>query len=85
MTGKLVRSKAGHDKGMLYIVVREEEHCVYVADGVLKTYGNPKRKNRKHLQLINRGFSAEEINKLAENPANADTEIKYKIKQCANC
>ena len=32
-TGCLVRSLAGHDKGTYYIIVREDAHYVYLADG----------------------------------------------------
>lgn len=81
MVGQLALSRAGHDKDTLYLIVREEETCVYLADGILKTYASPKKKNRKHIQPIHSGFSETEIAALAENPADADTKIKRCIKQ----
>ena len=33
MTGKLALSKAGHDKDKLYLIVKEEQDTVYLADG----------------------------------------------------
>lgn len=52
MTGMFASSKAGHDKDTIYIIVKEEPEYVYVADGKYKTLGNPKRKNKKHIQII---------------------------------
>ena len=52
MVGKLAVSLAGHDKGSVFLIVREEAGSVYVADGVLRHYASPKKKNIKHLSLI---------------------------------
>ncbi len=52
--GLFAISKCGHDKGKLYVIVRQDERYVYVADGVLKLLESPKRKNRKHIQIINK-------------------------------
>lgn len=79
MTGKLALSKAGHDKGKIYIIIREETEYVYLADGVLKTYRAPKKKNRKHIQPINEGFTQEEMRQFAEKPQTADAAIKHII------
>ncbi len=58
MVGYLARSVAGHDKGTLYIIIEETEQYLLVADGRLKTVENPKKKNRKHLQLIKEAHQA---------------------------
>ena len=52
MTGKLAISKSGHDKDHLYVIVKEDADFVYLADGVLKLVDNPKKKNKKHIQII---------------------------------
>ena len=52
MVGLLSMSKAGHDKGALYVIIREEGEYVYVADGRIRTSDRPKKKNRKHVQII---------------------------------
>lgn len=52
MVGLLTMSKAGHDKGALYVIIREEGEYVYVADGRIRTSDRPKKKNRKHVQII---------------------------------
>ena len=50
--GLFAISKAGHDKGNIYVIVREDNEYVYVADGVSKTLEKPKKKNKKHIQII---------------------------------
>ena len=52
MVGMLAMSKAGHDKGTIYVIIREEDEYVYVADGRIRTSDRPKKKNRKHVQII---------------------------------
>jgi hypothetical protein len=37
MIGQFAVSKAGHDKGTLYVVVAREGDFVYLSDGRLKT------------------------------------------------
>ncbi len=52
MVGFMAASKAGHDRGKIYLIIREEEEYVYLVDGKSRTFENPKRKNRKHIQVI---------------------------------
>ena len=52
MTGKLAVSRSGHDKGHIYVIVREEEGTVFLSDGKLKLIEKPKKKNKKHIQII---------------------------------
>ena len=54
--GTFVQSLAGHDKGRVYVIVREEGNMVYLADGCRRKVGQPKGKNRKHVQPIRRQF-----------------------------
>lgn len=51
-TGMLVRSKAGHDEGKVYVIIGVEGEYVYLADGKLKTIDRPKKKRKKHAQII---------------------------------
>ena len=48
----LARSKAGHDKGHVYVIIKEEEAYVYLADGSVRTIERPKKKKKKHVQMI---------------------------------
>ena len=52
MIGMLAISRAGHDLGTVYVITGEEGEYVYLADGRLKTVDRPKKKNRKHIQVI---------------------------------
>lgn len=50
--GMLARSKAGHDKGHVYVIYNIEEAYVYLVDGVNRTIAKPKKKKKKHVQII---------------------------------
>lgn len=51
--GQIVRSKAGHDQGKLYVILDIEKDYVLLADGVLKMIDHPKRKNIRHVERMN--------------------------------
>ncbi len=48
--GKVVVSKAGHDKGELLAVLSSDEKFIYVADGKQRKVAQPKPKNPKHTE-----------------------------------
>ena len=50
--GMLAKSKAGHDKGHVYVIYEVDETYVYLVDGELREIENPKKKKRKHVQII---------------------------------
>ena len=50
--GMLAKSLAGHDKDKVYVIVGLDERYTYLADGETKTLQNPKKKKKKHVQLI---------------------------------
>ena len=50
--GMLVRSKAGHDKGCIYVVISVKNEYVYLAEGDLRPLSRMKKKNIRHLQPI---------------------------------
>ena len=81
MIGQFVFSKAGHDKGTLYVVVGREEDFVYLCDGRLKTLAAPKKKRMKHLQPVNTKVEPGLLIRLTEGCQVYDEEIKYAIKQ----
>lgn len=75
MVGILAMSKAGHDKGTIYVIIREEGEYIYVADGRIRTADRPKRKNKKHVQII-------KIKQIAEPESGFDDlEIRQIIKE----
>lgn len=75
IVGMLASSKAGHDKDSVYVIIQEDGEYIYVADGTGRTVERPKRKNRKHVQLIKK--------KRMPEPGNgfSDLEIKRTIKE----
>ena len=50
--GMLAKSKAGHDKGKVYVIYDVDETYVYLVDGIIRGIEKPKRKKRKHVQVI---------------------------------
>ena len=74
MTGMLAVSKAGHDKRKLYVITGEDSEYVYLADGRKRTAGAPKKKNKKHIQIIRR------MKMEKPNDDYSDLEIKRTIK-----
>ena len=79
MKGRLAFSRAGHDKGKLYLIVRQEGERVWLADGRTRSVHDPKKKNRKHIQPAGQEFSEEEVASFFENPAWADNRIRETI------
>lgn len=80
MTGKFARSKAGHDSLKVYVIIKEEAEYVYLADGVCKTMDKPKKKSKKHIQIINKGQDKKLTEKLLNKERVFDEEIKRAIK-----
>jgi ribosomal protein L14E/L6E/L27E len=53
--GEICLSLQGRDKGNFYFILQaESDGYVLVADGDRKTLSCPKRKNLKHLELLNK-------------------------------
>lgn len=50
--GMLARSKAGHDNGHVYVILNVDDAYVYLADGSIRTIAKPKKKKKKHVQVI---------------------------------
>lgn len=75
IVGMLATSKAGHDKDSVYVIIREDGEYIYVADGRGRTIERPKRKNKKHIQVIKK--------KRLPKPENGfdNLEIKKVIKE----
>ena len=50
--GMLAKSKAGHDNGHVYVISNVDEAYVYLVDGSIRTIERPKKKKKKHIQII---------------------------------
>lgn len=46
------KSMAGHDKGQVYYITKEEGDFVYLANGTTKPLDGAKKKNKKHIQIM---------------------------------
>ncbi len=80
MIGQFVFSKAGHDKGTLYVVAAEEEDHVYLCDGRLKTLASPKKKRRRHVQPVKAAVDADLQKRMANGGNVYDEEVRRAIK-----
>lgn len=75
MAGYLAYSLSGHDKGRIYLIIKEDKDYVYLADGDVRTIDRLKKKNKKHIQIIKK------INRMTDTFSVTNEEIKYQIKQ----
>ncbi len=53
MEGMVVKSLKGHDKGSLFAIAKSDRTEVYLVDGKRRKRSNPKRKNLKHVVILN--------------------------------
>lgn len=51
MNINLAISRSGHDKGSIYVIVKEEADAYYLADGKGKTLEKPKKKIKNIFRL----------------------------------
>ena len=70
--GMLVKSKAGRDKGCIYVIISVKNEYVYLADGGLRPLSRMKRKNIRHLQPV--------LKRTAED-ISSDIEIRRAIRE----
>ena len=86
--GYFARSKAGHDKGKLYIIIEgtdtgRPEDFILLADGECKLLEKPKKKRVKHVQVIKTCDAL--INQLLENDLTIRNEdIRLAVKRYNN-
>lgn len=70
--GQVVKSRAGRDKGKVFLVVEilDDSH-VFVADGKVRKLEKPKKKKMKHLAKYNQVVGAFKDLDIHANTANA--------------
>ncbi len=61
ITGRIVRSLAGRDKGNFLVVIKADENFVYLADGKERKLASPKKKRIKHTAFTNTVIDAETL------------------------
>lgn len=52
MTVQFAKVKAGHDKNHIYFLAGEDEKSVFLVNGTTKKLEHPKKKAKKHIQII---------------------------------
>jgi ribosomal protein L14E/L6E/L27E len=60
LTGFVVLSLTGRDKGRCFVVLSQEENYVFYADGRTRQASSPKRKKLKHIKKLGKS-SVEDI------------------------
>ena len=81
MLGEFATSKAGHDKDRLYMIVGEEGECVYLCDGRLRGVEHPKKKKKKHIQIIHSSAQDTLIQLIKQNLPGERDEINRQIRK----
>ena len=73
--GDVVRSAAGHDRGELFLVLREEGDFLWLVDGKGRKLETPKKKRRKH--VVSAGVWTHPVTgRLKEGGPVLDSEIR---------
>lgn len=78
--GQVVISKAGHDKGRYYAILRMEGEQPIITDGENHPLGKPKKKNAKHLQAIPMHIFVSGVGE--SGGAICDGDIKKALRHC---
>lgn len=80
MVGMFAISKAGHDKDQMYVIIKEEGDFFYLADGRLKGLEKPKKKRKKHIQIVKTGIDEMLAEKLRNGQTVYNEEIRRALK-----
>ncbi len=79
MTGMFAISLAGHDKGQMYVIIKDEGEYVYLADGYIRPLEKPKKKKKKHIQLIKTGLDEAFVTKIQNAQTVYNEEIRHAL------
>ena len=80
MTGQLVLSLSGRDKGRLHVIVGsdQENQMVFLVDGKTRMVEKPKPKKLKHIKFLS--VSVEGISEAVENGSLTNKAVREAIK-----
>ena len=79
MTGLLAYSLTGHDKGKLYVIIKEEKDFLWLSDGNSRPLENPKKKNKKHIQYIKRNITNQIAGDAVQSVTNESIKRTIKL------
>ena len=74
---EFAKSLSGHDRNQYYLVVKKEEQNVCLVNGTTKSLDSPKKKNRRHIQIIRK--LPDEVREALEESVT-DLTVKRAIK-----
>lgn len=75
--GTIVRSTAGHDKGLLFCVIGTQEGRLLLANGKQRKIAAPKQKKPIHVESFDaREFDHPAIRKLQQGEPVSDRELR---------
>lgn len=78
--GMVVSSKAGHDKGLYFVVVDENEKGLLIADGKRRKVQKPKLKKPCHLSLVSNPDNGDSACTINEGEYLTNKEIKRQLR-----
>lgn len=73
--GRVVKSKAGHDKDTFAVVIEVNAQEIFICDGKHHKLENPKRKNPKHIVATEKMIDLPTTDKQIRRILNAFTDI----------
>ena len=79
VSGDLVESLKGRDKGRLYIVVTVKDGRAAITDGKVRKTVKPKSKNVKHLKTVQSATLKEIADKIAKGEPVSDAKVRNAI------
>lgn len=78
--GDIVKSIAGRDVGINFLVVNVDSNYVYVVNGKDRKVQNPKKKNKKHLEMVLPAEEKELAEKILGKKATGNERVYRAIK-----
>lgn len=76
--GSFIVAIKGHDKNKIYVIKSMDHEYVYLVDGKIRSVTHPKKKKKKHIQLIS--IKNESIYQKLVKETIRDEDIKRAIK-----
>ena len=77
MIGWMACSLAGHDRNKIYIIIEETDEYVWLSDGDIRPVEKPKRKRKKHIQVIKKNMD-EVLIEMLQNAKGAEANEAVK-------
>ncbi len=76
--GQIVKSKAGRDQDLFFVIIQFDEEYVYLVDGHLRRIDHPKKKKVKHIQPTNLVIEAIK-NKIEKEEKLTNADIRKEL------